>query len=101
MSTSRRGSACGVAPVNPISYSYVQNLKTYLLDFMRRTHPLRMGEVQSALQPVEEEFEKDWKEGNVDGWQKKANGADGKANGENRDGIWCAACECYVERKTQ
>jgi hypothetical protein len=60
---------------------------------MRRTHPLRMGEVQYALKPVEEEFEKDWKEGNVDGWQKKASATDGQANGENGDGIWCAACE--------
>ena len=57
-----------------------------------------MGEVQSALKPVEEEFEKDWKEGNVEGWQKKANGTDGKANQESGDGIWCAACKydrCY------
>ncbi|KAH8084173.1 hypothetical protein HD553DRAFT_335567 [Filobasidium floriforme] len=81
-------------------YDYVQNLKTYLLDFMRRTHPLRMGEVQYALKPVEEEFEKDWKEGNVDGWQKKAGATDGQVNGENGDGIWCAACQKQYAKQT-
>jgi splicing factor 3A subunit 3 len=52
-----------------------------------------MGEVESAMKPVEEEFEKDWTDGKVDGWQKQANGADPKSNGSLGEGIWCAACK--------
>lgn len=81
--------------------SHVQSLNSYFLDFLRRTHPLEMGSIESALKPVEEEFERDWKEGKVDGWQKKSiaagvgsNGAEGGGGGE---GIWCAACEYSVK----
>jgi len=59
---------------------------------MRRTHPLRIGEIESAMKPVEEEFEKDWKDGKVDGWQKQTNGVQQKTNGAADEGIWCAAC---------
>ncbi|KAJ9109723.1 hypothetical protein QFC19_001953 [Naganishia cerealis] len=81
---------------------YVQTLNTYLQDFLRRTHPLDRGTVEAALKPVEEGFEKEWKEGKVDGWQRKtattsqANGD--AANGE--DGIWCAACQKQYAKQT-
>ncbi|KAJ9110175.1 hypothetical protein QFC20_003027 [Naganishia adeliensis] len=74
---------------------YVQTLNSYLHDFLRRTHPLEMGTVDAALKPVEEGFEKEWKEGKVEGWQRKA-AASTQTNGdvaEAEEGIWCAACE--------
>lgn len=76
-------------------FSYVQTLNSYLDDFLRRTHPLEMGTVDAALKPVEEGFEKEWKEGKVEGWQRKA-AASAQTNGdvaEAEEGIWCAACE--------
>ncbi|GHJ85493.1 hypothetical protein NliqN6_1895 [Naganishia liquefaciens] len=84
---------------------YVQTLNTYLQDFLRRTHPLEIGTVDAALKPVEEGFEKEWKEGKVEGWQKKASAATSQThtNGDaapSEEGIWCAACQKQYAKKT-
>jgi splicing factor 3A subunit 3 len=75
----------------------VQTLNSYLQDFLRRTHPLDIGTVEAALKPVEEGFEKEWKEGKVEGWQRKAAGTTtSQTNGDaaaTEEGIWCAACK--------
>ncbi|KAI5454490.1 Pre-mRNA-splicing factor sap61 [Naganishia albida] len=81
---------------------YVQTLNSYLHDFLRRTHPLEMGTVDAALKPVEEGFEKEWKEGKVEGWQRKA-AASTQTNGDvaqAEEGIWCAACQKQYTKKT-
>lgn len=73
----------------------MQTLNNYLQDFLRRTHPLDIGTVEAALKPVEEGFEKEWKEGKVEGWQRKAAAAAPQTNGDaagTEEGIWCAAC---------
>ncbi|KAJ9109116.1 hypothetical protein QFC21_000444 [Naganishia friedmannii] len=81
---------------------YVQTLNSYLQDFLRRTHPLDRGTVEAALRPVEEGFEQEWKEGKVDGWQRKATSS-GQATGDApnaEEGIWCAACQKQYAKQT-
>jgi hypothetical protein len=79
----------------------VQTLNSYLQDFLRRTHPLDRGTVEAALKPVEEGFEQEWKEGKVDGWQRKA-ATNGQTSGEagSEEGIWCAACTYHLHSKS-
>ncbi|KAJ9128169.1 hypothetical protein QFC24_000461 [Naganishia onofrii] len=80
---------------------YVQTLNSYLQDFLRRIHPLDRGTVEAALKPVEEGFEQEWKEGKVDGWQRKA-ATNGQTSGEagSEEGIWCAACQKQYAKQT-
>ena len=73
--------------------SYVHSLYTYLLSFLSRTAPLSQGQVQAAMKPVEEAFEKNWKEGKVEGWQKKSSPSSASKEVGSAEGIWCPACE--------
>lgn len=83
-------------------FSYMNNLHTYLLDAIHRSSPLESGRIAKVLKSVEKEFDHQWSEGAVEGWQKTAapsatqNGdaQQQHTNGESSgSGIWCAACE--------
>lgn len=65
--------------------SYLSGLYSYLLSFTKRTQPLI--DVDAAQLHVEEEFNRLWEEGKMDGWM---NGP--KTNGGGVEGIWCPAC---------
>lgn len=90
---------------SPAYLDYVNNLHTYLLDFLRRTHPLETGRIMRVLKSVEKEFNHQWEEGKVDGWQRKnvTNGKNGvttgASNGES-SGIWCNACQKSYAKQT-
>jgi splicing factor 3A subunit 3 len=57
---------------------YVEELRAYLVGFLRRTQPL--VDIEEILQGSREEFEISWKEGRVAGWSANAS-----ENGDNSD----------------
>lgn len=66
--------------------SYLSGLYSYLLSFTKRTQPL--VDVDAAQLQVEEEFNRLWEEGKIDGWTNSP-----QANGSGAvEGIWCPAC---------
>lgn len=64
--------------------SYLSGLYSYLRSFTKRTQPLI--DVDAAQVQVEEEFNRLWEEGKIDGWSPQTNG------GGAVEGIWCPAC---------
>jgi len=66
--------------------SYLSGLYSYLLSFTKRTQPL--VDVDAAQIQVEEEFNRLWEEGKIDGWTSGP-----QTNGSGAvEGIWCPAC---------
>ncbi|KJX98421.1 splicing factor 3a subunit 3 like protein [Zymoseptoria brevis] len=74
-------------------FSYVGSLAQYLESFLRRTKPLE--DIEKLLQTFEEEFEKEWSEDKVPGWEAitAAPTSNGPATEGTGEGVWCADCK--------
>jgi splicing factor 3A subunit 3 len=73
-------------------YSYLRSLYTYILSFVKRTQPL--VDIDAQQQAAEEEFEKNWAEKEIAGWED-VNIDKPQSNG-SETGIWCPACAFTV-----
>ena len=74
-------------------FRYLGQLAEYLESFMRRTRPLE--NVDKVIAGFDEEFDKAWEAGEVEGWAPETNGA---ANGDGHapstaDAVYCEDCE--------
>lgn len=76
-------------------FAYVGSLAQYLESFLRRIKPLE--DIEKLLHSFEEEFEKEWEEDKVPGWEKKQAQNNGTSNGPvtegTGEGVWCADCQ--------
>ncbi|KAL0949309.1 hypothetical protein HGRIS_009385 [Hohenbuehelia grisea] len=77
--------------------TYIRNLHSYLLSFVKRTQPL--VDVDTQQRESESEFNTKWEAAEIDGWaEKKA--SDAPANGAESAGIWCSACQKNYSKQT-
>lgn len=77
-------------------FQYVGRLAEYLESFMRRTKPLE--DLDKLFASFDAEFEKEWTEDKVPGWQVEHGQANGGASKGpvtegTGEGVWCADCE--------
>ncbi|KAG9099637.1 hypothetical protein FS749_000770 [Ceratobasidium sp. UAMH 11750] len=77
--------------------TYLSNLYTYLLSFVKRTRPLQPHAQQQA--DAEAEFDKLWEQNQIQGWD--ASGSSGPTNGAApSENIWCEACQRHYAKQT-
>lgn len=77
-------------------FSYVGSLAQYLESFLRRVKPLE--DLDKLLKSFDDEFEQEWKEDKVPGWQQEAGRSNGTASKGlvtegTGEGVWCADCQ--------
>ncbi|KAL9933727.1 hypothetical protein V8E36_007385 [Tilletia maclaganii] len=84
---------------------YLQGLRTYLLQFLRKTQPLL--DVDALERRIERESEQAWEKGEARGWEDREAsiyGGKGKAKASNAEsaaeGIWCEACARFFAKST-
>lgn len=71
---------------------YLRDLKTYLLDFYRRTQPL--VDLDDVVAETEAKFEKQWALNEVKGWDRGASGSNGEDSEDAKaDPLFCALCD--------
>lgn len=68
--------------------SYLKNLLDYLVSFYRRTQPL--VDLDDVFQEASVNFEKQWKDGKIAGWNAPENNNQIEATQSN---LYCAPCE--------
>ncbi|KAK4501168.1 hypothetical protein PRZ48_006974 [Zasmidium cellare] len=75
-------------------FAYVGALAQYLESFMRRVKPLE--DIDKLFKTFDDEFEKEWEEDKVPGWQKQEAHTNGNGQGliteGTGEGVWCADC---------
>lgn len=74
-------------------FSYVGSLAQYLESFLRRTKPLE--DLDKLLKSFDEEFEKEWEEDKVAGWESvkaSSSTSSGPVTEGTGEGIWCPEC---------
>ncbi|KAF8639817.1 hypothetical protein AX17_001074 [Amanita inopinata Kibby_2008] len=76
--------------------TYLKNLYTYLLSFVKRTQPL--VDIDAQQRTAEEEFEKRWEAREISDWEDVTIG-ESRPNGTD-SGIWCSACQKYYSKQT-
>ncbi|UZJ55514.1 hypothetical protein CBS101457_004834 [Exobasidium rhododendri] len=82
---------------------YLRNVQTYLIDFLRKTRPL--SDIDALEITTLAQFEEDWEQGRVSGWEAKGEellgsavrSSEVQANGE---GVWCEACRRTFAKQT-
>lgn len=74
---------------SPAFAQYVADLKTYLLDFYRRTQPL--VDLDDVIAETRAKFDKDWALHAVSGWERGGNSAD-SGDSANGPAFYCAHC---------
>lgn len=76
-------------------FAYVGSLAQYLESFMRRVKPLE--DLHRLFKAFGDEFEKEWQEDKVPGWQEKETQTNGTSKGliteGTGEGVWCADCQ--------
>ncbi|TKY87594.1 hypothetical protein EX895_003608 [Sporisorium graminicola] len=89
--------------------AYLVDLRKYLDAFLRKTQPLANIDVLSS-QAVSE-FDEAWEQRRVQGWEEQgaevfgtvggqSKGKAAAAQGQEGDGIWCAACRRFYSKQT-
>ncbi|KAF9452988.1 RNA splicing factor PRP9 [Macrolepiota fuliginosa MF-IS2] len=76
--------------------SYIKDLYTYLLSFVKRTQPLT--DIDTQQKKAISEFDKKWDAQELPEWENET-GPKSAANGEGV-GIWCAACMRHYAKQT-
>lgn len=74
-------------------FSYVGSLAQYLESFFRKTKPLE--DLDKLLKSFEEEFEKEWEEDKVAGWESAraaTSSSSGPVTEGTGEGVWCSDC---------
>lgn len=69
--------------------TYLQDLYDYLYSFTRRARPL--FNVSELEQKTQDEFNKDWEQGQVTGWEDSVN---------EQQGLYCQACQKAFTKQT-
>lgn len=77
--------------------TYIKNLHSYLLSFVKKTRPL--DDVESQQHQAATEFDSKWEAGDISGWEEQVD-PKSKANGDGSAGIWCAACQKNYSKQT-
>ncbi|TFK43682.1 hypothetical protein BDQ12DRAFT_643299 [Crucibulum laeve] len=76
--------------------TYIKDLHTYLLSFMKRTQPL--VDVESQQRAAADEFAQKWDVRGIPGWEGSPEKT--QANGNESAGIWCVACQKHYSKQT-
>lgn len=73
-------------------FSYVGSLAQYLESFLRKIKPLE--DLEKLLNSFEEEFEQEWNEDKVPGWEsaKASASSSGPVTEGTGEGVWCPDC---------
>lgn len=73
-------------------FSYVGSLSQYLEEFHRKTRPLE--DLDKLLKSFEEEFQQEWEEDKVPGWEstKASSSSSGPVTEGTGEGVWCPDC---------
>jgi splicing factor 3A subunit 3 len=76
-------------------FAYVGSLAQYLESFLRRTKPLE--DLDKLLKSFDDEFEQQWAEDEVPGWELKKTQTTSSSGGPvtegTGEGVWCADCQ--------
>ncbi|KAF7195839.1 Pre-mRNA-splicing factor sap61 [Pseudocercospora fuligena] len=79
-----------------VYFAYVGSLAQYLESFLRRIKPLE--DLENLFKGFDQEFEKEWEEDKVPGWesskpQTNGSASNGPATEGTGEGVWCADCQ--------
>lgn len=86
--------------------NYLIDLRKYLDSFLRKTQPL--ANVDEIAAKATSQFEEEWEQGKVEGWEQQGLEVFGGAQGKGKtaaapaegEGIWCAACRRFYSKQT-
>ncbi|KAF4619400.1 hypothetical protein D9613_005125 [Agrocybe pediades] len=78
--------------------TYIKNLHSYLLSFVKKTQPL--VDVESQQRSAAAEFDKKWDNHDLEGWEDSSPESKSQTNGDESAGIWCSACQKHYSKQT-
>jgi len=93
---------CAIIPVatkrTEAYRTYLASVSQYLSAFLHKTRPLEdMDEIEAT---VLAQFERDWEQGTVPGWEGRETVLFGAKIQPAEAGIWCPACQRFYAKQT-